>query len=405
MFWRTAFLLISLHSVSAIAEDEPKWLRDARAREGKSLKPVEIKSKDGWFKVRTPGKLVNSVDKVERSYSIELDVGGDARVYCEVFPEGIDLGNALRLTLDNAIKDIEASQGKIEFRGLEHSDAGAHGPVPYIQLSWLYRVTAPDGARLGAFKQFVMEKGAHGVYCSHNDLGFTRTFDAITRAFAETLETQEAAAAPYYVEIASASMSGVKIGVLALTLERDSDGDTRARQLTSMLIATEDGVVTSQDSTHINWIRPDGSLINAANTSVANGELESNLGLKPYGDWWLVEGEIQGKAVKTKLPDGSQPGNWVAQARELRALMSNPDAVGREHTMGIWVAEDPEKLTIAKTKLLARQGDDRFTAHGEFGSVIADLVLEKSTGMTPVADLKIGPITFRMERVFASGSF
>jgi hypothetical protein len=404
MFSRAAFLLVCFYGMSASAADEPKWLKDARARESKSLKPAVLQSKDGWFKARVPGKLVNTVEKVEGSYSVELDIGSDARVYCEVFPEGIDLGNALRLTLNNAVKDIEATQGKIEFRGLEQADAGSYGPVPYIQLTWLYRVTAPDGARLGAFKQYVMEKGAHGVYCSHNDLGFTRTFNAITRGFAETLETQQPAPVPYYVEIATASMSGVKIGVVATTLERDSDGDTRARQLTSMLIATEDGAVQSQDSTHINWVRPDGSLINAVNTDVANGELENNLGLKLNEGSWVVEGEIQGKAVKAKLPKNAQPGTWVAQAHELRALMAAPDAVGREHTMNLWIAENPDKLTLAKTKLLARQGDKHFTARGEIGSIAADLVLESASGMASAADLKIGPVQIKLERVFVQGS-
>jgi hypothetical protein len=171
-----------------------------------------------------------------------------------------------------------------------------------------------------------------------------------------------------------------------------------------MLIATEDGAVQSQDSTHINWVRPDGSLINAVNTDVANGELENNLGLKLNEGSWVVEGEIQGKAVKAKLPKNAQPGTWVAQARELRALMAAPDAVGREHTMNLWIAENPEKLTLAKTKLLARQGDKHFTARGEIGSIAADLVLESASGMASAADLKIGPVQIKLERVFVQGS-
>ena len=50
----------------ALGADEPKWLKDARAREAKAMKPVELKSKDGVFKARIPAKLVGTIEKVGR---------------------------------------------------------------------------------------------------------------------------------------------------------------------------------------------------------------------------------------------------------------------------------------------------------------------------------------------------
>jgi hypothetical protein len=404
MLKRAAFAFSLLLCTSAFAADEPKWLRDARAREAKSLKPAEIQSKDGWFKVRTPGKLVNTIEKVEGSYSVQLEIGDKSNVHCEIFPEGIDLANGLRVTLDNALKAIESTHGKIEARGLEGSDAGSHGPVPYISLSWLYRVAGAQGGLLGNLKQFVMEKGKHGVYCVHDDLGYNRTFAAITQAFAESLETQEPAAQPHFVEISTATMSGTEIGVAISTLVRDSEGDTQARQSTSLLIATNDGAVQSQDSTQINWIRPDGSLINAVNTDVSNGELSNSLALKHEEGGWLVEGEVQGKAVKTSLPKDAQPGNWLSQAQQLRTLLAEPNPVGRDHSMGIWLGENPAVLTVAKTRILARQGDKEFTARGEIGNISANLTLDKATGTASGADLKVGPVNMKLERVYVSGS-
>jgi hypothetical protein len=399
-----AFSLLSCSSVGLAAE-EPQWLKDARARESKSLKPALHKSKDGWFKVRAPGKLVEAIEKVEGSYSIELDIGADASVYCEVYPEGIDLANALRATLTSSLNEIEANQGKIEVRALAEADAGAHGNVPFIALTWLYRVKTSDGARVGSLKQFVMEKGDQGVYCAHNDLGYTRTFATITQSFAESLETQDSRVTPYYVEISTASMSGVKVGVAAMTLELDGEGDTRARQMTAMLMATNDGAVQAQDSTHIDWVSADGSLINSVNTEASNGELSRNLALKPEEGRWIVEGEIQGKEVKTMLPQDAQPGNWIAQARELRALLAQPDAAGRTHHMDIWLSENPDRLTRATTTIIAKKDDRHFTARGEIGSIAANLVLETSSGMPSEADVRIGPVNVKLERVHVSGGF
>lgn len=316
MFKRAALAFSLLLCMPAFGADEPKWLKDARARESKSLKAAEIRSQDGWFTARTPGKSVKTIEEGEGSYSVELDIGGDASVYCEVFPKGIDLANALRVTLNNAIAEIESSQGKIEARALEGTDAGAYGPAPYISLTWIYRVATPEGAMLGALKQFVMEKGDLAVYCAHNDLGYTRTFTAITRAFAESIKTREPPATPQFVEISTTSMSGTKVGITVSTLERDSEGDARAQQTTAMFIATSDGTVQSHDSMHVSWVRPDGTLINAASTKVSNGELANNLTLTNDAGTWIVEGEIQGKAVKSALPENSRPGNWVTQTQE-----------------------------------------------------------------------------------------
>ena len=116
-------------------------------------------------------------------------MGGEASVHCEVYPEGIDLANALRVTLSNSMVELEKVQGKIEVRALESMDAGAHGAVPYIAPTWLYRAATSEGPKVGGLKQFVMEKGKFGVYCAHNDLGYTRTFANITKAFADSLET------------------------------------------------------------------------------------------------------------------------------------------------------------------------------------------------------------------------
>jgi len=405
MFKATAFALSLLTGVSAYGADEPKWLTDARAREGKILKPTEIRSKDGWFKARVPGKLVGIIEKVEGSYTVELDIGADVNVACEVYPEGINLANALRVTFGNLIKSSEKSQGKVDLRVLEASDAGAHGAVPYLSLTWLYRVAAADGARVGALKQFAMEKGPAGVYCAHNEFGYTKSFAAVTRAFAESLEAVTTGLATYYTEISTFSMAGQEVGVAVATLERDSEGDTRARQMTAMLIATTDGAVQSQDSERIDWLRPDGSLINSSNTDVSNGEVENSLSLQRDEGTWIVDGEVQGKAVKAQLPKDSQPGTWVIQAQQLRALLAEPDAVGREHSIGIWLAANPDKLTVEKTKILARLGDNQFSARGEFGGIGADLKLDKASGTPSGAEIKVGPIDARLERIYVNGSF
>ena len=85
--------------------------------------------------------------------------------------------------------------------------------------------------------------------------------------------------------------------------------------------------------------------------------------------------------------------------------VAGPDAVGREHTAAIWLAENPEKLTTVKTRILAKQGDKHYTARGDIGALAADLTLDKSSGMASAADVKMGPLNMKIERVHVSGAF
>lgn len=403
MFKSAALALSLFLGASALADDEPQWLKDARARESQSLKPGEVKSKDGWFKASLPGKVVGVIEEVEGSYSVELDIGTDVNVFCEVYPKGIDLANGLRQTLTNSMKNIEESQGKLEARALESSDAGAHGAVPYIAMNWIYRVSGEKGALLGGFKQVVLEKGASAVYCAHNDIGFTKTFAAIHKAFANSLETRDAAPAPRYSEIQVATVRGEKIGIAMTTVEIDADGDSKAKESTAMLMVMGKDAVHAQDAVHVEWVRPDGSLINAASTEVVNNEVTTDLGLKLEDGRWLVEGESGGKPFNAALPDDAQPGNSIAHAQQLRVLLAQPDPIGREHSINVWVDDQPEKLTATRVKIVSRQGD-RFLARAEIGEVKADLTLDKN-GMPAVAEMKLGPLDIKLERVYVNGSF
>jgi len=387
----------------AAGAQEPKWLTDARAREAKTTSPREFKSKDNWFKAKVPAKVVGVIEKVDDSYSIEFDLGVETPIYCEMVPDGFDMADMLRRTLELTMEQVAKSQGKVEVRELEFTDAGAIGNVPYLKTHWVYRVNDGKEARLGQFKQFVMVKGGHGLYCAHVDIGYVKTFDNLTRALAETLEVSTPTPSPYYQEIAVATVGGMKAGVAMMTLERDSDGDTKTEQVTAIMMPAAGGELHTQDAVSKEWVRPDATLINAAHFIAENGELSTSIGLKLEEETWVIDGDLQGKKVNVKLPANSTPGTWIAQALGIRKLLAGENPVGGEHSIPMWVATDPSKLTDAKTKVLARNGKD-FTGRSTTGAIEADVTLDKS-GAVSVADMQIGPQKVKVERVYVNGSF
>ena len=401
---RAAFASIALLCMSAAQAEDPQWLKEARAREGKIGSLREFKSDDNWLKAKVPVK-VKDVVKQEKAYVISFDVGGETPAYCEVIPEGFDMADMLRQTVDITMKEVEPIQGKVEAREIEYTDAGSFGEAPYLAARWLYRVNDGKETRLGALKQVVFEKHGHGVYCSHIDIGYVKTFDAMTRAMAESFEAPPVAAPPYFREISVASLAGSKIGIAVTTLEKDADGDTKARQMTAMVLRSTAGDINTQDAIHIEWVHADGSMINALDVVAANGEVYTNVALKRDEAQWVVDGEMQGKKVTAKLPADAQPRSWVEQSRDLRKVLEGEKVIGAVQTMPMWVSLDPGKLTDMKTTVLEKKGPNEFTARANAGPLEFQLLLDKATGLPSTADIPMGPQSVRIERVHMSGGF
>jgi hypothetical protein len=397
----TSWMLLCAMGTQA---EEAKWLTDARAREGKIGTPKEFKSKDTWLKARVPGKVKGAVDKVEDSYSIEIDFGGESGAYCELVPDGFDMADMIRRTLEMTMQQVAENQGKLESRVLEYTDAGAIGNLPYLKTRWLYRVNDGKEVRLGQFKQFATLKRGHGLYCAHLDIGYVKSFDAVTRSLAETLETGTDTPTPYYQEIAVAMLGGTKSGIAMMTLEKDADGDTKTEEIIAMMVPAAGGVLHTQDAVHKEWTRPDATMINAAHFIAENGELNVSLALKMVEDSWVIEGELQGKELNLKLAPDSKPGTWLAQALGIRKLLAGGNPVGREYSLPMWLAADPARLTDARTTLLAKSGANDFSARATAGVIEAALILDKN-GSVSSANVQVGPQKVIFERVFVSGSF
>ena len=394
-----------LFATFAHAAEEPQWLKDARAREGKPMPAAELKSKDSWFKARVPAKVVGDIDKVEGSYTIEFNIGGDQPVYCEIVPEGFDLADMLRRTVDITMENVAESQGKVEFRGIEAIDAGVFGEVPYLQTQWIYRVNDGKEQRLGGLKQVSMQKDGQGIYCAQADLGYVKTFNTLVKALAETFTSTPPADTPYYMDVAVASAFGMKVGIQITTLVRDADGDTKAQLTSAMLIPATPGVVHSQDSVSQEWIRPDASLINSTHFIATDGELRTSLSLKPEEGIWIIEGDHDGKKLAEKLKPDAQPTSSVAQALSLRKLLATANPVGAEQSMQQWMSHDPARLVAYKTKILGKLGDDKFTGLATAGDMKAKVTLEKSTGMPLTAEMEMGPQKVTVDRIYLKGSF
>jgi hypothetical protein len=379
-------------------------LVEARGREVKPVALQTIKSEDEFLSVKVPAKLKGEIDPSEGSYSLALDFGAAHEAHCEIFPDGIDLANALRTAAGVTFEAVEAVQGKVEARAIERTDAGAIGRWPFLAVDWVYRVTTDKGPMLGNLKQVAAIKNGHGVYCAHVDVGYSKSFKALVNALVESLETKAALGTPYLSDITVMSLGTSKVGVVHSTLTRDEDGDTRADSITSLMIPNGPGTVVTQDSTQVHFIQPDGSLLNAVHVQSTNGELDVDLSLAlNEEDQWVVEGQFKGKELKTVVPGDREPGTPVSQILLRRQVLNLPDAVGQERTDWTWLAQNPTEFSEWRLKVLGKSAGGQSTVQESVAGLTVDMVVNSATGMTISGSMPIGPQTLSIQSVFTEG--
>jgi len=392
-------------SFAVQAADEPQWLKDARAREGKPAAAVAIKSKDNWFKAKLPAKLMGEIEKVEGSYTVQLNIGSEQSAYCEIMPEGFDMADMIRSNLEYTMETVGKLQGKVEARALEATDAGVFGNVPYLKAQWIYRVNDGKAQMLGGLQQISMEKNGQGIYCAHVDLGYTKTFFAVAKAFAESFESTSDEPAPFYEEIVVTTIGGRKLGISRTSLDRDEDGDIKVTDTSAVLSPVADGVLHSDDTIRLEWVRPDYSLINATRFVAKDGALTTNLNLKFVDKAWTVDGDHDGKKLNEKLKGDGQPGTTLAQADGLRKILAAADPVGSQQTMWSWLGNTPDRLVETKTKITGKAGDKKFKGVATLEGINAEVIIDQVSGTVAAAEIKAGGIEMTFERVYVNGSF
>ena len=185
---------------------------------------------------------------------------------------------------------------------------------------------------------------------------------------------------------------------------RDADGDTQVSNKSAMLLQRTPGQLIYQDVVDIQWVRPDGSLINALQVKAEQGRLSENLRLNPIEEGrWKAVGTLAGKDVEFEMPQA--PSSFVALAQARRQLMAAPNPVGTSTEASTWSSLDLSRLLPTRATVLAPAGPSAFAVREELGGVAIEAVLDRKTGTMARARMPIGPRTMTLERVHQHGAF
>ena len=403
---RPLLAVLAATLVACASTRPPDWFEALLAREAAPMAPAPVASADAFLRARPPAALVGAVISEDEAYRLGLDVGSEASVDCWVYRNELDLASALAELSRVTFESIGEQLGPVEAKRVGRVDTGAFGESPYLAVDWLYRVSQPDGARAGQVKHLVASKDGRSVYCQHNEVGYAQTFRRVVEGLVRTLEFDELdAPVPYYAEIATLSIRGMRIGVQQMTLTRDEDGDTRISQSTSMLLPVDDQTLSASDSFDVQFSRSDGALINQVHVEAENGSLVTRLHLDPMADGhWNVNGTFREKPLDAKIRADAELPSALGEALALRRQLGAQEPAG-EFTLERWIPEaDPTRLVAQTVVVHGALDDGRYRARVAMEGVDADLVVDPS-GSVASGSMEMGFAEVEFERVYVDGTF
>ncbi len=396
--WIAALLLVGCATL-----EEPDWLQTLRAREAAPMRPEAFESPDGFFRARVPARLAAPVEREADTWRVRLDAGASSAIDCWVHSDSLDLAASVAAMSEAAFQAVAQNSGEIELRSVDHVDAGAFAASPFLAIDWLYRIEGDEGPRLGQVKHLALNRRGRGIYCLHDEIGYAETFRRVVAGLAASIRYAEPAPRPYFSQVSTLAIRGMRVGVEYTTLLRDAEGDTRVDTRTSLLVPIDGQTLQTSDSLGVEFARPDGALINQVHVALANGDLVSHLELDPHPDGhWAVSGTFQTKPLSAQIQASRPPTSWLGEALALRETLARG---GREITLGRWVPQaDPTRLLEQTLSIGAPLGPDRFAATLAVADLRADLVVERS-GSVASGSIEMGLASLEIERVYVDGAF
>lgn len=382
---------------------EPDWLRAARAREAAPMKPAAVVAK-GVFRTQVPARILQAPKRDGESHWVSLSIGGDAPIDCFVYDDDLDLASSLDAFSKASFEAIGQQLGKVDFQQIEAVDAGVLAGGAYLSVDWIYRVATKEGLRIGQVKHLVVSKAGHSTYCQHNEVGYAKSFRRVVEELVRNLDfAAPDPQRPYYEEISVFTIQGKRVGVQHVGLTRDEAGDTRTDQRAYMLVPVDASHFQTSDVYGVEFVRPDGSLINMAHVESVNGELATRLDFDPDPEGgWKVHGTFQKKPLDVRIADGAPVGSWLGDVLSLRRAIA-AGKMGAEIAMMRWVPDaDPTKLVEWRTTLKQRVADDRFEADVSLAGIEGEMLADRA-GFVRSGSVDLGHLEMRFERVFADG--
>ncbi|MEL7448325.1 MAG: hypothetical protein AAFN78_03900 [Pseudomonadota bacterium] len=389
-----------------LPEDWPDWLKEAMPKEAKRQKATTVTLGDDAVTLTLRGKVKDGPTVADFGWYFAADIGATAPMNCWVFNARNYLASTLQSIQDSLIAALpEENEGApIKLKQVFYYDAGNWDVVPHMTSEWLYVVDSQPSPKIGLLKGRVAARKGVTFTCSHNELGYRKSFARVFEAMITDAVINLPREEPYFEEVQQFSANGRPVGVVTATYWKDKDGDTYTETHSSIMMQVDAGTLTTSDSLLSEYSFPDGSLINAVFNAAQNGEESVDLVLNPTdANLWEVSGQFQGKTLKFSLGEineSNAPLSTMGQVFAIRdALKSEDDGTAR---MQAWLPDADPSSFISGQFAVQERGKKRNTGLLSMGPVEMQAAFDPDGSLLD-AGFEMGPLEMKMERTYQAG--
>lgn len=373
-------------------------LQASLARESEPAKSTSIEAPDGAFKATIAGAATRPFETVEGVDYLEIDIGTGAPVQCSFFPDQRDFADSLESISNQLFDRIAKTSSKIDLKRILRIHAGTVGDAPYLTLHWLLRF----GKSVAQLKLAIGSAHEHSIYCLHDQVGYTQTFERFFSGMLQSIEYKKPdASKPYFEQISLYRAENVDIGFAQLSMTRTDAGDTLIRRRTSVLVPAGPDSLQATDISAIEQSRFDGTLVQEHDVEVKDGKPISNLAIAvEKSGAWKVKGSSRGKKVdesfESEQPLLSSLGEYLLFRRFAKS--TDPQKVRYARWLTLQ-PKAPTEHTLSRTE----SKDGAVHARVEAGPSAFDIVIDDKGVRS--GHLVVGKGSIDIERVFVQGSF
>jgi hypothetical protein len=378
-------------------KDFPSWFQEAMARESKLTETSKLKIEKFNVNADVKGKF-KLIDDSEGTQYYTIDIGSGSPVECYVFSEFDGPANSLYSVIEYSLSGVEELNKKSLSGKSNYSiDSGVIGNTPYLSLDTLYLLGEGNEKVSGILKGISAQTDQSLQLCIHNEMGYRQTFlnvfESFVQAFLENQKNQN-----FFEVIYQVSTNGTPMGYVQERYATDEEGDVSIINDSAMLIPVDASSIARRDTVFTSWSRPDGSIINGSEYSIDNGVMSSEFSLAYLEDAWQVEGQLQGKPIKTKLEHTGWLLSGFGSYIELKNLRQSENESDQFH---MWApsADPTSALPVALSKV---NDDENANFEIDMGALVMKFLADEKA-IFRQGTIAQGPILMKMELIYSKG--
>ena len=375
----------------APAAKEPFDLEKALAREVGELPAREIRAAD--WSARAFGAGEAKIEQKEKLVAISIPLGTDSHVECFVYKTMLDSGEVMR----NFIELLDPA--KVEISRVVPWEVSVHRESPAVFVQALYLIPKAGGKAAGLLKIALHADRAHPIACLHDEVGYVRTFERLTKGLFDSFESKSEAPKPEYTDTLILRLGKVPVGFETSDLLEDEDGQRRWFSRSATFLPQDAKSLHLEDDASNVLIDPQGRIKGGVWIETSRGKTNHRIELSQKKNFeYEYSGEVEGKQVRGTFTPAAKA--WltspVATASALARLLKKKGAFDlkqQEYMPGV----DPTKPVDVQ---YLRDASGAVTVSMRTMRLVGSLAPD---GRPEALELSAGPPKLTIQRAYVRG--